>query len=91
MGIKVTLNSLTGKDYDNARNAGSWDWIIRRNDQEWVSAVQNTNNWPRRSEHRAVASGRCGWRADLQPYEHSLWMRSRPLPAPAMRLRGSRR
>jgi peptide/nickel transport system substrate-binding protein len=72
-GVKVTLNSLTGKDYDNAREAGSWDWLIRRNDQEFVSAVQNTNmlapTGPKTSQwHQAGADGT----SDLQPYEQQL-------------------
>jgi peptide/nickel transport system substrate-binding protein len=72
-GVKVTLNSLTGKDYDNAREAGSWDWLIRRNDQEFVSAVQNTNmlapTGPKTSQwHQAGTDGT----QDLQPYEQQL-------------------
>jgi peptide/nickel transport system substrate-binding protein len=72
-GVKVTLNSLTGKDYDNAREAGSWDWLIRRNDQEFVSAVQNTNmlapTGPKTSQwHQAGTDGT----SDLQPYEQAL-------------------
>lgn len=72
-GIKVTINSLTGKDYDNAREAGTWDWLIRRNDQEWVSAVQNTNmlapTGPKTSQwHQAGTDGT----SDLQPYEQAL-------------------
>jgi peptide/nickel transport system substrate-binding protein len=73
VGIKVTLNSLTGKDFDNARDAGAWDWMVLRNNQEWVSAVQGTNNlapvgpvtavW-----HRANGAGEM----DLQPYEQQL-------------------
>jgi peptide/nickel transport system substrate-binding protein len=73
VGINVTLNSLTGKDFDNARDAGAWDWLVLRNNQEWVSAVQGTNNlapvgpvtavW-----HRANGAGEM----DLQPYEQQL-------------------
>ncbi|MDZ4087764.1 MAG: ABC transporter substrate-binding protein [Tabrizicola sp.] len=73
VGIKVTLNSLTGKDFDNARDAGAWDWLVLRNNQEFVSAVQGTNNlapvgpvtavW-----HRANGAGEM----DLQPYEQQL-------------------
>lgn len=73
LGIKVSLNTLTGKDYDNARNAGKWDWILRRNDQEYVSAVQNTNNLapvgPSTAQwHQAGKDGTL----DLQPYEQQL-------------------
>lgn len=73
VGIKVTLNSLTGKDFDNARDAGAWDWLVLRNNQEYVSAVQGTANlapigpmtavW-----HRANGAGEM----DLQPYEQEL-------------------
>lgn len=73
VGIKVTLNSLTGKDFDNARDAGAWDWLVLRNNQEYVSAVQGTANlapigpmtavW-----HRANGAGEM----DLQPYEQQL-------------------
>jgi peptide/nickel transport system substrate-binding protein len=73
VGLKVTINSLTGKDYDNAREAGAWDWLIRRNDQEFVSAVQNTNmlapTGPKTSQwHQAGTDGT----SDLQPYEEQL-------------------
>lgn len=72
-GVKVTINSLTGKDYDNARNAGAWDWVLRRNDQEFVSAVQNTNNLapvgPNTAQwHQTVTGGTL----TLQPYEQQL-------------------
>lgn len=73
VGVKVTLNTLTGKDYDNARDAGTWDWMMRRNDSGFVSVVQGTeglapvgqgpSNW-----HRPNAAGE----ADLQPYEQAL-------------------
>lgn len=73
VGIKVTLNSLTGKDFDNALDAGAWDWLVLRNNQEYVSAVQGTANlapigpmtavW-----HRANGAGEM----DLQPYEQEL-------------------
>ncbi|MCU0903990.1 MAG: ABC transporter substrate-binding protein [Tabrizicola sp.] len=73
VGIKVTLNSLTGKDFDNARDAGAWDWLVLRNNQEFVSAVQGTDRlapigpmtavW-----HRANGAGEM----DLQPYEQQL-------------------
>lgn len=72
-GVKVTINSLTGKDYDNARNAGAWDWLLRRNDQEFVSGVQNTNNLapvgPNTAQwHQTVPGGTL----TLQPYEQQL-------------------
>lgn len=42
IGVKVTLNALTGKDFDNARDAGKYDWIIIRNGTELITVVQNT-------------------------------------------------
>ncbi len=72
-GVKVTLNSLAGKDFDNAREGGKHDWYIRRNDQEFVSVVQGisrlaptgpaTATW-----HYANAKGEL----DLLPYEQKL-------------------
>jgi peptide/nickel transport system substrate-binding protein len=72
-GVKVTLNSLTGKDYDNARDSGAWDWLVRRNDQEFVSVVQGTERLapvgPMTSVwHRANGAGEM----DLLPYEEQL-------------------
>jgi peptide/nickel transport system substrate-binding protein len=73
VGVKVTINSLTGKDYDNARESGAWDWMIRRNDQEYVSVVQGTDRLapvgPVTSAwHRANGAGEM----DLLPYEEAL-------------------
>ncbi len=42
VGVKVTLNALTGKDFDNARDSGKFDWIIIRNGTELITVVQNT-------------------------------------------------
>jgi peptide/nickel transport system substrate-binding protein len=42
IGVKVTLNALTGKDFDNARDSGKFDWIIIRNGTELITVVQNT-------------------------------------------------
>jgi peptide/nickel transport system substrate-binding protein len=72
-GVKVVINSLTGKDYDNAREAGAWDWMIRRNDQEYVSVVQGTERLApvgpvTSSWHRANGAGEM----DLLPYEEQL-------------------
>ena len=73
VGVKVTINSLTGKDYDNARESGAWDWMVRRNDQEFVSVVQGTDRLApvgpvTSSWHRANGAGEM----DLQPYEQQL-------------------
>ena len=43
LGIRVIPNILSGNDYDSARLAGKWDWLLRRNDPELVTVVQNTN------------------------------------------------
>jgi peptide/nickel transport system substrate-binding protein len=72
-GVKVTINSLTGKDYDNAREAGSWDWMIRRNDQEFVSVVQGSERLApmgpvTASWHRANGAGEL----DVLPEEQLL-------------------
>jgi peptide/nickel transport system substrate-binding protein len=69
-GVKVTLNSLTGKDYDNAREGGTFDWLLRRNDQEFVSVVQGVDRLaptgPTNSSwHRANAAGE----TDVLPHE----------------------
>jgi peptide/nickel transport system substrate-binding protein len=69
-GVKVTLNSLTGKDYDNAREGGTFDWLLRRNDQEFVSVVQGVDRLaptgPTNSSwHRANAEGV----TDVLPHE----------------------
>ncbi|NBZ87731.1 ABC transporter substrate-binding protein [Stagnihabitans tardus] len=42
VGVKVTLSALTGKDFDNARDSGKFDWIIIRNGTELITVVQNT-------------------------------------------------
>ena len=42
IGLKVTINALSGKDFDNARDSGKFDWIIIRNGTELITVVQNT-------------------------------------------------
>ena len=42
IGVKVSLNALGGKDFDNARDSGKFDWIIFRNGTELITVVQNT-------------------------------------------------
>ena len=42
VGVKVSLSALTGKDFDNARDSGKYDWIIIRNGTELITVVQNT-------------------------------------------------
>lgn len=72
-GVRVTLASLSGKDYNNARQSGSFDWVIRRADAWFVSATQNTLNLapvgPQTSDqHRANASGEM----ELLPFEREM-------------------
>ena len=42
IGVKVSLNALAGKDFDNARDSGKFDWIVIRNGTELITVVQNT-------------------------------------------------
>lgn len=41
-GLKVALNLLAGKDYDDARYAGKFDWYVYRNTAEMITVVQQT-------------------------------------------------
>lgn len=73
IGLKVTLNSLSGKDNDNARDSGQYDWAIFRNGTELITAVQNTAFLapigPRSSRsHQANAAGEM----DLLPFEQEM-------------------
>ena len=72
-GVKVTLNALTGKDFDNARDAGKFDWIVVRNGTELITVVSNTTALApvgptTDANHRANAAGEM----DLLPYEQSM-------------------
>ena len=73
VGVKVTLSALTGKDFDNARDAGKYDWIIVRNGTELITVVQNTTalapTGPTTDvNHRANGAGEL----DLLDYEKDL-------------------
>ena len=73
IGVKVTLNALTGKDFDNARDSGKFDWIIIRNGTELITVVQNTAQLaptgPTTSNHhRANGTGAL----DLLDYEKDM-------------------
>lgn len=73
VGVKVTLNALTGKDFDNARDAGTYDWIMFRNGTELITMVQNTPalapTGPTTDlNHKANAAGEL----DLLPHEVAL-------------------
>jgi peptide/nickel transport system substrate-binding protein len=72
-GLKVTLNALTGKDFDNARDSGKFDWIVLRNGTELITAVQNTALLapvgPTSAQtHRANTKGEL----DLLPFEDEM-------------------
>jgi peptide/nickel transport system substrate-binding protein len=73
LGIKVVLNSLDGVKRDAANYGGRFDWMIRRNDPEVTTVVQNTvqlaPTGPRTSwHHRAGKDGT----VDLLPHEKQL-------------------
>ncbi|OLP46467.1 ABC transporter substrate-binding protein [Rhizobium oryziradicis] len=73
LGLKVVLNSLDGVKRDQANYGGRFDWMIRRNDPDMTSVVQNTAQLaptgPRTSaHHRAGKDGT----VDLMPYEAQL-------------------
>jgi peptide/nickel transport system substrate-binding protein len=72
-GLKVTLNGLSGKDFDNARDGGKYDWFINRNGVEWITMVQNSAMLApvgpsTDANHRANAAGEL----DLLPYEEEM-------------------
>jgi len=73
IGLKVTLNALTGKDREAAGLAGKFDWQIVRNGTELITVVQSTTALapvgPTTSNHhQANAKGEL----DLQDYEKQL-------------------
>jgi peptide/nickel transport system substrate-binding protein len=73
VGVKVTLNSLTGKDFDNAREGGKFDWVVLRNGVEIITMVQNTAMLApvgpaTAHNHRANGAGEL----DLLPFEEEM-------------------
>jgi peptide/nickel transport system substrate-binding protein len=73
VGIKVTLNLLTGKDFDNARESGKFDWSVYRNQTDLITAVQNTSALApvgntTAVNHRANLAGKL----DLLPFEEEM-------------------
>ena len=73
VGVTVTLNALTGKDFDNARDSGNFDWMMMRNGTELITMVQNTTalapvGASTDNNHRANAAGEL----DLLPYEEEM-------------------
>ncbi len=72
-GVKVSLNLLPGKDFDNARDSGKFDWVIYRNQTDLITVVQNTDKLapvgPQTAiNHRANAAGEL----DLLPFEEEM-------------------
>lgn len=72
-GLKVTLNLLPGKDYDDARAAGRFDWYVYRNTSEMITVVQNTTQLApvgntTALQHRANNDGEM----DLLPWEQAM-------------------
>jgi peptide/nickel transport system substrate-binding protein len=73
VGIKVTLNTLSGNSRDAEAEAGRYDWQIRRNDPELITPVQNPSRLapvgPRTARmHMANDAGEL----DLLPFEERL-------------------
>ncbi|EHH09868.1 ABC transporter, periplasmic alpha-galactoside binding protein [Mesorhizobium amorphae CCNWGS0123] len=73
LGLRVVLNGLNGTQRDASQYSGRFDWLVRRNDQELTSVVQNTEQLapvgPKTSwNHRAPESGE----VDLMPFEKDL-------------------
>ncbi|RWK10132.1 ABC transporter substrate-binding protein [Mesorhizobium sp.] len=73
LGLRVVLNGVNGTQRDAIQYSGRFDWLIRRNDQELTSVVQNTEQLapvgPKTSwNHRAPESGE----VDLLPFEKDL-------------------
>ncbi|TIR89914.1 MAG: ABC transporter substrate-binding protein, partial [Mesorhizobium sp.] len=73
LGLRVVLNGVNGTQRDAIQYSGRFDWLIRRNDQELTSVVQNTEQLapvgPKTSwNHRAPESGE----VDLMPFEKDL-------------------
>jgi peptide/nickel transport system substrate-binding protein len=73
LGLKVTINAVDGVKRDATQYAGRFDWLVRRNDQELTSVVQNTTQLaptgPRTSwHHRAGTDGT----VDLMPFEQEM-------------------
>jgi peptide/nickel transport system substrate-binding protein len=73
LGLRVVLNGLNGTQRDATQYSGRFDWLIRRNETELTSVVQNTEQLapvgPKTSwNHRAPESGQ----VDLMPFEKNL-------------------
>ena len=61
LGLKVVLNAVDGTKRDATQYAGRFDWLVRRNDQELTSVVQNTTAaCSDRPAHQLAPPGRNG-------------------------------
>jgi peptide/nickel transport system substrate-binding protein len=72
-GLKVTLNTLSGNSFDAEFQNGTYDWVVRRNDPELISPVQQPSRLapvgPRTARmHMANDAGEL----DLLPFEEVL-------------------
>lgn len=72
-GLKVSLNQLPGKDYDDARYSGHFDWYVYRNQSEMITVIQNTAllasiGDETSLQHRANEAGEM----DLMPWEQEM-------------------
>ncbi len=72
-GIKVTINTLSGNAFDAEFQNGRYDWVVRRNDPELITPVQNPSRLapvgPRTARmHMANDAGEL----DLLPFEERL-------------------
>ena len=72
-GLKVILSLLPGKDYDDARDSGRFDWVIFRNTTETITVVQGTTALApvgdtTARQHRANDAGEL----DLLPWEQEM-------------------
>jgi peptide/nickel transport system substrate-binding protein len=72
-GVKVTLNTLAGNSFDAEFQNGRYDWVVRRNDPELITPVQQPSRLapvgPRTARmHMANDAGEL----DLLPFEQKL-------------------
>jgi peptide/nickel transport system substrate-binding protein len=73
IGVKVSLSLLPGKDLDNARDSGRYDWFVFRNATDLITVVQGTAALapvgPQTAvNHRANGAGEL----DLLPFEEEM-------------------
>jgi peptide/nickel transport system substrate-binding protein len=72
-GLKVTLDPLAGNSFEAKRDAGQYDWMVLRNDSEFITAVQNPSRLAPvgpRTFYGHMANG--DGQLDLLPFEEEL-------------------